>query len=105
MTTTTLQAVAANRARATGYDHLPTKDVPVLPYERQCETCQRPIVYDGDWGWAHQDGTTGHYVAPTLRCTWCNCVDPELVTFQMHAWHHAIECDRCGGSTGTSIGD
>lgn len=109
MTTTFERFRSAKRAN---YSTLPTIDVEILPDVRECRTCGLPVRYQphprgssyGPGTWVHDivgPEPEPHYVSPKDRCSYCH----GPARYIQHAWHDAVECDRCGGVTGYAIGD
>lgn len=97
-------------ARRGNYCTLPTIDVEILPDIHHCNTCGFLVMYEphprgGLGSWAHTDKTVpGHgYIAPKTRCRYCHSEDD--ATYHQHAWHDAVECERCGGIDGYAVGD
>ena len=102
---TTLETFA--KAKRGNYCTLPTIDVDILPDIHHCKTCNGKVEYDpklGTFGaYKHVGFHSEHgYVSPKTRCHYCRS---EEAVYRQHAWHDAIECDRCGGQWGHAIGD
>lgn len=109
--TTTFAWIAAQREAgnyAEGYSTWPKVDVPVLPKQTLCESCDEPVFFNreadyfGRWEHVSADAEK-HYVAPQRTCMYCHAI--EGVTFRQHPWYDAIECSRCKGVQGWAIGD
>lgn len=98
--------------RAGNYSTLPTKDVPVLPDIHICSTCRTQIEHVphpkgpgwglGSWQHTQPNECDAAYIRPADRCRYCHSQDAK---YRQHAWHDAVECDRCGGIDGRAIGD
>lgn len=101
--------------RARNYETLPKGDalgLDVLEHPALCGEigCDLPIEYDKDagyhGGWKHADGSKPerHWIRARLTCRYCGN-QGDGVKARQHAWHDAVECDRCGGHDGHAIGD
>ena len=108
---TTFEKFAGTRPR--NYSTLPTKDVPILPDIQVCQTCRSELEYVphpehrsgwgiGTWKHAGPNECTATHIRPADRCRYCHSQDAK---YRQHAWHDAVECDRCGGIDGRAIGD
>ena len=97
-------------AKRGNYCTLPTVDVPILPDQRVCETCDTLVMYVPPQGsaslgkWVHivDSPKEQHRIEPKVRCRYCHS---HTAVFRQHAWHDAVECPRCGGVDGFAIGD
>lgn len=103
--------VYANQ-RVGNYCTRPSKDVEILPDVRVCASCRTllepvPLPKGASWGiqsWKHAEPTAceSTYIRAADRCRYCHSQDAK---YRQHAWHDAVECDRCGGIDGYAIGD
>lgn len=93
------------------YCDLPSIDVEIIENPvRTCKTCGEVVVFNpsgGPYQWGEWEHATkkDHTASIHSTCFYCGCNDPELVKYRQHAWHDAVECERCGGSHGYAIGD
>lgn len=105
--TTTFEKFAGTRSG--NYCTPPTKDVEILGDNRVCETCNQLVMqleHPPGWRtvWVHvvDSPAAEHRITPRVRCRYCHSHEAK---FRQHAWHDAVECDRCGGVDGYAIGD
>ena len=98
---TTLETFAG--ARRGNYCTLPTIDVEILPDIHHCQTCGETVIYQ-QHRWLHGNHLTPDHgwIAPKVMCRYCHSED---AVYHQHAYHDAIECNRCGGVDGYAIGD
>ncbi|WP_461636218.1 hypothetical protein [Glutamicibacter soli] len=92
---------------ARGYSHNPTQDVEILPDLHECQTCHSEITFNPDApyseAWTHATAPdTEHQPTIATRCIYCHS---HHVTIELHAYHDAITCTRCGGIHGIALGD
>lgn len=106
---TTFEKYAGKPAR--NYCDNPTKDVEILECTPECSKCAGEMRWDPKgggygWGtWVHVGDTDCRHWAPRATCAYCGTNEAGVVVRRQHAWYDAVECSRCGGMTGWSIGD
>jgi hypothetical protein len=102
-------------AKRHNYCTLPSIDVEILPDVHYCRHCGELLEYvphpkGPGWGsgnWQHvsssaEDHSRAACVTPRTRCRYCHSQE---AVYRQHAWHDAVECDRCGAVEGYAIGD
>lgn len=92
---------------ARGYSQNPIQDVEILPDLHECQICHSEITYNPDAPWAEAwthtaNPTMEHQPTIAPRCIYCHS---HQVTVELHAYHDAIICTRCGGIHGIPLGD
>lgn len=89
------------------YGSLPSLDVEILVDEPRFTVEGVPVtgVPHDTWGftWVTADGKQVYNTNP--KCGYCGATTPEFVSHHQHAYYDSVECSRCEGRAGWSIGD